>query len=400
MNLSLSGSFLATAVLFASLSLHAQKGIPAKQVVNINHTTNYPQHIDFKPVMVKQLKVPAGWEVMAAATGLGKPRMLLAGRNGELYVTRRDAGDVLLLKDVNGDNKFEEMITVVADFKGVHGIAMKDNQMYLCNNRELKRFPILADGKLGAEELIFNDLPDGGQHGNRTMAFGPDGLLYLSVGSTCNDCNETNKENATMLVIDVVNKTRSIYARGLRNTIGFDWDRNGQLYGVDNGGDAKGEDWPPEELNMISKDKDYGWPLVYAKREVDQTREDPVGTTKEAYAKTTEPSLFEFPAHSAPIAFSFMKNASTLAPTEQDDALVCWHGSWNRRNPDGFKVQQIIFENGKPVGTRDFLSGFLSADKRSRFGRPAGLVVTPEGAVYISDDANGVIYCVKKISNK
>jgi glucose/arabinose dehydrogenase len=166
------------------------------------------------------------------------------------------------------------------------------------------------------------------------------------------------------------------------------------MYGLDNGGDAKGDNWPPEELNQIRMDKDYGWPLVYGKREVDQTREEPMGTTKEAYAKTTEPSLLEFPAHSAPMMFKFLHSAESLPNSLKDDALVCWHGSWNRKDPDGFKVQLIRFENGKPVKAEDFLTGFYNPGTRSRFGRPFGLAVATDGAIYISDDANGILYCV------
>jgi glucose/arabinose dehydrogenase len=287
------------------------------------------------------------------------------------------------------------MKCVVADFKGVHGIAIKDGWLYLCNNRELKKYKLNNDGTTLTAETIFNDLPDGGQHGNRTLAFGPDGMLYLSVGSTCNDCAETNKENATLLQIDLNTKKRIVYARGLRNTIGFDWQpQTGELYGVDNGADTKGDDFPPEELNKINRDKNYGWPLVYSKQVPDNTREDPPGTTKAAYAKTTESSVLDFPAHSAPIGFTFLGAKGKIPADWQDDALVCWHGSWNRKQPDGFKVQRIKFENGKAIGAEDFLAGFLNADKRTRFGRPAGIVVSPSGAVFISDDANGIIYCV------
>jgi glucose/arabinose dehydrogenase len=223
-------------------------------------------------------------------------------------------------------------------------------------------------------------------------------MLYLSVGSTCNDCFESNKENATMLRIDPATWKRTVYARGLRNTIGFDWQpQTGNLYGVDNGADTKGDNFPPEELNKIMQDHDYGWPLVYSKQVVDNTREDPPGTTKAAYAKMTEPSVLDFPAHSAPMILRFFNDTLNALPADyRDDALVCWHGSWNRKQPDGFKVQRIKFENGKATGAEDFLTGFLSLDNRTRFGRPMGIAITRSGTVFISDDANGIIYCVKR----
>lgn len=377
--------------IFLSSSFAAQRGIPPKEVVTITHTTNYPEHLDFLPEMVNLLKVPDGWTVSIAASGLGKPRMLYPAPNGGLYVTRRDTGDVLLLKDANKDGQFEDVETVVAEFKGVHGITMKDGWLYLCNNNELRRYKIDAAGTLSQKEMLFKDMPSAGQHPNRTMDFGPDGKLYISIGTLCNDCKESDKEAASMIQVDPETWDRKIFASGLRNTIGFDWHpATKDFWGMDNGGDAKGDDWPPEELNKIAEGKNYGYPFAYGKKEVDETREDPAGNSKEMWVKTTEPSTMEFQAHSAPIAFQFFPTGTT----NSGDALVAWHGSWNRSKPVGFKVQRIQFENGVPVRAEDFLTGFLKG--KTRFGRPAGIAIMPSGTVYISDDANGVLYSVKQ----
>ena len=151
----------------------SQRGLPPKAKTRSTLVTKYPQHLDFLPPMVKLLKAPDGWEVKVAAFGLGKPRMLYTGSAGQLYVTRRDGGDVLMLQDKDNDDKLETLITVAADFKGVHGITIRDNWMYLYNNRQLRRYPLNVDGTLGvAYETLINDLPDGGQHPNRTIDFG------------------------------------------------------------------------------------------------------------------------------------------------------------------------------------------------------------------------------------
>jgi glucose/arabinose dehydrogenase len=351
--------------------------------------------------MVKLLKVPDGWDVKVAASGLGRPRMMLWDEQGRLYITRRDGGDVLMLTDANGDHVFEDLVTVASDFHGVHGIARKNNWLYLCNNNELRRYPVQADGKLGARQTLINDLPDGGQHPNRTIGFGPDGMLYISVGTLCNDCKESDPEVAAMLQVDPSTWKRQLFATGLRNTIGFDWHpQTGQLWGMDNGGDGKGSRWPPEELNQLVKDGVYGYPFAYGKCEVDQSREDPAGDVKEEWVKGTVASSFEFPAHMAPIDFKFFSKTNKYS----GDALVCWHGSWNRSKPAGFKVQRVRFNNGVPVGSEDFLTGFLKPSflffkRKARFGRPAGIAMAHDGTVYISDDANGVIYAVTPKSN-
>jgi glucose/arabinose dehydrogenase len=360
--------------------------------------TNFPQHEDFDESFLSRLKVPSGFTTNIAASGLGKPRMMAFADDGTLYVTRRDQGDVLQLKDSDKDGKFDELHTVVTKFPGVHGIAFHDGYLYLCANRELKRAKLLPEGASEPETLI-KDLPDGGQHGNRTIGFGPDGMLYITVGSDCNDCNESNPEHATILVAKPDGTERRIFARGLRNTIGIDWHpETKELWGADNGTDWRGEEIPPEELNKIIEGAHYGWPWIYGDKQPDETREEPAGTTKEEFAKKTESPALTFPAHSAPINLIFLQKAKTFPNDYQDDALITFHGSWNRKNPEGFKIKRIVFENGMPKGQEDFFSGFLSPDGKSRFGRPAGLAISPDGVLFISDDANGIIYSVKATS--
>ena len=157
----------------------------------------------------------------------------------------------------------------------------------------------------------------------------------------------------------------------------------------------RGNDIPPEELNHIKDSAHYGWPWIFADQQVDITREDPLGTTKAEFAKKTEPSSITFPAHSAPINFLFMNRASGFPADYLDDALLSFHGSWNKKKPDGYKVVRVKFENGQPTGYEDFLTGFLDVDKNTRFGRPAGLLVSPKGVVFVTDDENGVVYTVK-----
>ena len=382
-------------LLFAASALHAQKGMPAKEIVNVTAGTNYPQQEDFKESMLSRLKVPDSFKVSIAATGLGKPRMMAVAPDGALYVTRRDQGDVLMLRDRDGDGRMEELRTVVAQFPGVHGIAMHDGYIYLISNRELKRGKMNADGSVGKLDTLITDLPDAGQHPNRTIYFGPDEKLYITVGSTCNDCDDANQENATILQVQPGTWKRKIYARGLRNTIGIDWNpQTGALWGADHGRDWLGDDFPPEELNQIKDSADYGFPLIYANRVVDQSREDPIGTTKEEYAKHTEVPGLTFPAHSAPMQFLFLSKAKGWPTAYTNDALLTMHGSWNRTKPDGFNVLRVKFQNGQPAGYEDFLTGFFNPEARTRFGRPCGLTIAPTGAVYVSDDANGVIYSI------
>lgn len=373
--------------------LSAQKGIPPEKQTTAQVNTHFPKSEDFAPSKVARLKVAPGFRVIAAATGLGKPRMMALDESGALYVTRRDVGDVLRLKDNDNDGKFDDMTTVVAQFNGVHGIVIHQQSIYLASAKKLTRGKLNTDGSIDKLDTLITDLPEGSQHDNRTLRV-KDEKLYITIGSDCNDCKETNPEHATIVQTNLDGTGRKVFARGLRNTIGIDWHPStGELWGFDHGTDWRGDTIPPEELNKIVEGGDYGWPIAYGKQQVDETREDPVGTTKAAYAKTTVGAEMTFPAHSAPLDFLFLNKLEGIAEDLKDDGLVTWHGSWNRKKPEGFKVQRIKFENGKPVEAVDFLSGFLAADGSSRFGRPTGLVISKD-KIFVSDDANGVIYCV------
>ena len=358
--------------------------------------------MDFLNAMVKLLKVPDGWEIAVAASGLGKVRMMQPAPNGMLYVTRRDGQDVLLLTDKDGDAKFDEIKTVEYLFRAVHGITAKDGHLYLVNNHELRRYRMLPDGMLENKEVLIDDLPSGGQHPNRTIAFGPDGMMYLTIGTLCNDCKETDPEVASIVQVDPATWKRTIFATGLRNTIGFDFHpQTREMWGLDNGGDGKGNKWPPEEVNRIVKGGVYGFPFVYGKREIDRTRDDPPGDTKEAFALSTVPSILELQAHSAPIDFKFFKGQSNIPPDYTGDALAAFHGSWNRSKLVGYKVQRIRFQNGVAVGAEDFVTGFLKMGfplfkRKAYMGRPTGLAISDNGVIYLSDDANGVIYAIKR----
>jgi glucose/arabinose dehydrogenase len=347
---------------------------------------------------IAQLKVPSGFSIAKFADQMGKPRQLTVSSTGNVYVTSREAGTVTLLRDTNGDGKADQK-QVVATIKGVHGLTIYAGKMYLVAVKEVYRADINADGTLGQPQQLINNLPDAGQHPNRTIGFSPDGFMFLTVGSTCNACAEPNPENATILRANPDGTGRKIYASGLRNTIGFGWHpQTKELYGFDHGIDWLGDDQQSEELNLIKEGAFYGWPYIYGDGNYNP-HPRPMGDTTYAQilAKTTLPVL-QYDPHAAPLGMIFYTSGTSAASgfptTYQNDAFVTMRGSWNRTQPSGYKVIRVHFENGKPVSTDDFVTGFLVDNNQSQFGRPVGIAAMPDGSLLFTDDNNGVIYRV------
>src|SRR3954468_16912354 len=230
-----------------------------------------PGYLPFDERLLSALSVAPGFAVSVFAQPGGNARMMAAGPDGAIYLTRQEQGDVLLLRDRDGDGKAEEMRVVATGLRLVHGVAVHDTAVYLVAPRIVWRAAILADGSLAEPVVLIDDLPDGGQHRARNIKVGPGGRLYISVGSTCNACNETNPENATILRANIDGSGREILARGLRHTVGFDWQPDtGELWGWDMGTDWRGNTIPPEEINRIEEGAHYGWPYCFGDRQIDR----------------------------------------------------------------------------------------------------------------------------------
>lgn len=342
------------------------------------------------------IKAPAGFNVDVFARDLINPRMLAVSRDGNLYATRRTVGDVIMLKDDNADGKADGVVTV-ASRPNMHGIAFDGDKVFLVTIHDVYSADVKPDGTFGPLNRIIDDLPDAGQHANRTIDIGPDGMLYISVGSTCNECQEDNPENATILRASKDGKTRTIFASGLRNTIGFDWEpMTGALYGVDHGIDWLGDEVQIEELNHIEQGKKYGWPYVYGMSGINPHINPPEGITLDQWAKQSTESVLGYTAHSAPMQMAFYGGAAFPADYK-GDAFIAMRGSWNRRPPSGYEVVRVDFENGSPVKFEKFLEGFLLEQENGKFGyvgRLAGVAVASDGSLFVSDDSNGVVYKV------
>lgn len=353
-------------------------------------------HVFKPPVLPPQadaLKVPPGFQVSVFASGLGHPRILVPGARGQVYVTRREPGDILLLTDRDGDGVADAQRVAVRR-PMLHGLTIHEDKAYFVGVNDVFVADIAADGMFTNTTRIVDDLPEAGQHADRTIVWGPDGALYLSVGSTCNACAETSPENATMLRMMPDGTSRAVFASGLRNTIGFAFHPDTRaLFGFDHGIDWLGDDEQGEELNLIEEGKQYGWPYIYGRSQQNPKDEPPGGITMEEWAQLSTEPLLLHTAHAAPMQWAFY--TGTQFPEEyRTDAFVAMHGSWNRRSPSGYEVVRVRFAGGRPVRIEPFLSGFLAANRAGISGRPFGVMVDADGSLLVGDDENGVIYRV------
>jgi glucose/arabinose dehydrogenase len=353
-----------------------------------------PAQREYDPTRLSALTLPAGFRIGAFAQNLANARMLAVAPDASVYVTRFEQGDVIRLVDADADGEAESVTTVVAGIEGVHGIAIHDDQLYLASVRSVLVAQFQPDGSVGTLRTLVDDLPDGGQHPRRTLGFGPDDKLYVSVGSSCDACPESNPEAASLLQMDADGSNRSVFARGLRNTLGFAWHpTTAELWGSDHGSDWRGDDEPPDELNRIQRDGDYGWPYCFGDKQVDPVIMEPTAVTKEEYCAQTLPAEFEYPAHSAPIGLAFY-TGTQFPEAYLSSAFVAFRGSWNRHPATGYEIARIRFAAGEPVALEAFVSGFLIEDGQAQFARLAGVAVAADGALLFSDDSNGVVYRV------
>lgn len=340
------------------------------------------------------LTLPKGFTLTRFATGLANARFLRVTQNGDVVVSQPRQGTVtLLFTDANGDGVADGSSTLLSGLDRPHGLALHDGYLYVAEMTAVGRIRLDASSRKtsGEFERVITGLPSGGNHWTRTIGFGPDGFLYVSVGSSCNVCLEEDPRRAAISRYDPSSWKGAIYARGLRNSVGFAWRATPQgeseLIATDNGRDLLGNNFPPCELNLVVEDGFYGWPFANG----DRIKDPDFGAGHEAEIASSVAPIHKFAAHNAPLGISFLESPGT-PPEYRGAALVALHGSWNRTSKDGYKVVSLHWNADGTISERDFLTGFLKDENVT--GRPVDIAQAMDGAIYISDDYDGSIYRV------
>jgi glucose/arabinose dehydrogenase len=325
------------------------------------------------------LYVPPGFSMNLFAEGQVGVRFLALGPGGAVYATLSQSGKIVRLVDGNGDGAAESAVTVLSGLNNPSGIAFRGDTLYFGEETAVKRLDP------GATTPVFLAALPGGGHSTRTIVFGPDNLMYIAVGSSCNICNDA-PSRAVVTRYNLDGSGPHTFATGLRNSVGLAFNpATGELWANNNDRDNLGNDIPPEHLNILKDGKWYGWPQCYlpGKANPEYSRFDCSGVT---------PPALTVQAHSAPLALAFY--TGTMFPAEyHGDAFMTYHGSWNRDRPTGAKVVRVRVQSGQPVSTEDFVTGWQLADGR-RWGRPVAVLVAADGALLVSDDFAGRIWRV------
>ena len=366
------------------------------------------------------IKLPAGFQINVFSQleeGIGQPRMMAFDSQGHLYVALASSNSIAMLPDANKDGVAEAPIIIASHLNAPNSIAFIDDNNMLIANQDGVVAIRQENGQWSAPTPFISHLPYG-HHTFKTIRRGADNYLYINVGSSCNVCVEDDPMRATILRYTLDGKpagslvtlgrhaANPIWASGLRNSQGFAWQpKTGVMFATNEGSDDRSstknglvnDDIPPEHLNRIEPGKHYGWPYCWgdlgnSKNQV----QDPNFVGTDNFCKTTTPPAITFTSHSTPIGITFLDK--TNFPAEyKNDAIVALHGSWNRRNPSGYKLVRIKFNAENPVEVLDFATGWLNIDgtgqsQAQAWGRPVDVITGPDGALYVSDDRSAAIY--------
>lgn len=340
-----------------------------------------------KKYNLDKIKVPAGFKVNVFAE-VSNARSMCWGDKGTLFVGNSREDNVYAVVDENKDGVADKVYTIASDLNMPNGVAFKNGSLYVSALDKIYRYDNIEDNLSNPPTpvLITDKYPNKTHHGWKYIAFGPDGKLYVPVGAPCNVCNEKDSIFSTITTINEDGTGREIFAKGVRNSVGFTWHpETKEMWFTDNGRDMMGDDMPFCELNYApQKGMHFGFPFVHQGDVL-----DPEFGKGKNIADYTPPALKVGP-HVAPLGLKFY--IGNMFPAAYKNKLfICEHGSWNRSKKAGYKVGIATLEGNKVVKYEPFMEGFLQPGEKV-IGRPVDCIMAPDGALLVSDDYAGVIY--------
>lgn len=340
---------------------------------------------------VENIKLPPGFKISVFADNVKGARSMTLGAGGTLFVGTRGEGKVYAVTDRDGDGRADEVVTISDDLYIPNGVAYKDGALYVAEISRILRFDDIEKRLKNPPKpvVVYDDLPKETAHGWKFIRFGPGGMLYVPIGVPCNVCDPSDERFGTITRMRPDGTGFEIFTRGVRNSVGFDWDpATGDLWFTDNGRDMMGDDVPPDELNHAPrKGLHFGFPYCHGGDIPDPKYGE--GRRCEDYVS---PAMRLGP-HVASLGMRFY--TGKMFPEEYRRVIfIAEHGSWNRSVPIGYRVTAVRVEEGRAVSYDVFAEGWLQG--RKKLGRPVDVQVMPDGALLVSDDHAGAIYRITR----
>ncbi len=336
----------------------------------------------------ENIQVPHGFRVNVFSDAVPNARSLALGSDGTVFVGTRTEGKVYALPDRNRDGKADHVYVLASGLTLPNGVAYLDGDLYVAEVPRLIRFKNILShlNKPPEPDVVYDWFPTKLHHGWKYLRVGPDGKLYMPIGAPCNICRSKRALFATIIRMTKDGEDLEIFARGIRNSVGFDWHpKTHEMFFTDNGVDWMGDELPPDELNRTSSaNRHFGFPFCHAGRYL-----DPKFGNDDSCTNYSAPA-WKFPAHVAPLGIRFYTGKQF--PAEYRNQLfVAQHGSWNRTKLRGYRVVLVKFQDGKPVSSNVFAKGWLNSSGIS-WGQPVDILQLADGSLLVSDDKNGAIY--------
>ncbi|MEP7301766.1 MAG: sorbosone dehydrogenase family protein [Caldimonas sp.] len=338
---------------------------------------------------IEKLRVPPGFRVELLTDAVPNARQMALGRGEDgkevLYVGSRSAGKVYAVALENG--KAQTVRTIASGLEMPSGVAWRGSSVYVAEVSRILRFD-LVDGRLGRPAVVTDRLPTESHHGWKFIAFGPDDKLYVPVGAPCNVC-EPDQRHGLILRMNADGSGVETVARGVRNSVGFDWHPGDRaLWFTDNGRDRLGDDLPGDELNRVARPgQHFGFPYCHQ-----GDLADPEFGARRACSEFTAPAL-TLGAHVAALGMRFY-TGSQFPESYRGSVFIAQHGSWNRSRKSGYVIVRVAVDGqGRAGRAEPFVEGWLQDE--SAWGRPADVLVMTDGSLLISDDLAGAIYRVR-----
>ncbi len=335
---------------------------------------------------IKNVKLPAGFGIDIYAANVAGARSLCLTRKETLFVGSRREGKVYAVLDTNKDFKSDKVVTIISGLNSPNGVAFREGALYVAEISRVLKFENIENNLNSPPEpsIVNASFPADEHHGWKFIAFGPDGKLYVPVGAPCNVCLERDARYASIMRMNPDGSNLEIFAKGIRNTVGFDWHPETRvLWFTDNGRDWMGDNIPPDELNRAPEPgMKFGFPFCHGK-----SIQDPEFDSEDCSAFT--PPELELGPHVAALGMRFY-TGEMFPEKYRGGIFIAEHGSWNRTKPIGYRIMFVKVEEGKAISKEVFAEGWLVG--RTSWGRPVDVEIMPDGSLLVSDDKSGTIY--------